>query len=150
MAHSCTTSTTDWKDFLFLAIVLASWAVVSVSWYPGEQRSLNDRNILQWSWWVQACQTLTFYNQSSLKRHFQPHQPWMLVFSLLGVLVAVSATCVDRMVFFPLGWGGGKRHLFFSCSPWRKTFPLKEGGVYSGRRSSLRSCFPWSLKTYWD
>lgn len=101
------------KGFSFFAIVLASLAVVSVSWYPGEQSSLTDRNILQWSWWVQACQTLAFYNQSSLKRHFQPHQPWMLISSLLGVLVAVSATCVDRIVFFLLGWGGWEEAFIF-------------------------------------
>jgi len=113
----------------------------------GQQRSPNERGVVQRSRRVEACQTLAFYNQSSLKRRFQAHQPWVLVFSLLRVLVAISAVSVGRMGWFLSGGlGGGRRDclFFFFLLSMEKTFPLKEGGMYSGRSNSLRSCFPRS------
>lgn len=116
MARWCTTSSTDWKDFLPSRCCSRCWPhhwQWSAPLGTSEQRSLSGRSISRWSWWVQKCQPLAFYNQSSW--HFQPHQPW--TFSVFWGFLRWSLQCLwVGGVGFSSGLGGGRREHFLAIS----------------------------------
>lgn len=55
-----------------------------LSWYPDVQHRLNKREVYLWNWWIETCKTLAMYNQSSLKRPFQPHKPCVVFWGSWG------------------------------------------------------------------
>lgn len=89
--------------------------------------------------------TLAFYNQSSLKRHFQPHGPQVLVLTSQGG--SPCSVCGQAGIVSSVGWGCGRRDNFSPCCAEGPSPSRKE--MCSGRSSRFRSCFPWSLEACW-